>query len=411
VLLEVAFVALWKLNYWDGHIPVFLGIFLCAFIIYAIAARFALTERFHDIPNVSTLIFVSAVVFRLTVLFTPPSLSEDFYRYYWDGRVQNAGFGPYDYAPPAPELKSLRDPYYEKINHKEFPTVYPPLAENLFFLFSKLSPNIIYFKFWVLLFDFLLIEILRRLLIRESLPPERLLLYAWNPLAVVEFAGSGHMDIIAISLLLFSFLLLKNSKPAASGALLAGATMTKFLPILALPWFVKRGSWKLIVALSVLMAVFLWEFYTPDLRMFRSLFTFYQKWWFNDSLFGILRKWLGGAQPARVWGAFFVCMSVIYCLSMRYSFYRSFLTIYGMIILFSPVVHPWYLCWMIPFFIFYPSVPWFFLAAWIPVAYLIRYLYPGGVWVQPVWLKPLVYIPFYTLLLFDLFTTKAQSSQ
>jgi len=50
-----------------------------------------------------------AITFRLSILFAPPYLSDDIYRYVWDGRVQAAGINPYRYIPAAPELAHLRD--------------------------------------------------------------------------------------------------------------------------------------------------------------------------------------------------------------------------------------------------------------------------------------------------------------
>ena len=394
-LLQGLYMALLVLRNWNQHIPVFLGIYLAAFLLYGIAVKFTLNNRFGSIPRTSLLIFVSAVVFRLTVFWCLPTLSEDFYRYVWDGRAQVAGFHPYDYPPNAPEVKSLQDEIFPKLNHKEIRTPYPATAQNVFHLLAALSGNIFVFKFGILCFDFLLIEVLRRLLHKEKLSASLLLIYAWHTLPIVEFAGSTHLDIIGISLLMTAYLMIQNLRRSAAGAILGTAVMAKFLPIFAVPWMIRRGGVRFVLFLVMAASLLFLQFYTRDLRMLDGVHFYYSKARFNDSLFGLLYHWLGDAEPARRCGAVVVAISAIACLAKRFSFYRSLFIIYGTILLFSPVVHPWYVCWVIPFLAFHPNKAWLFFSGWVALGYLIRFLYPIGLWGQVLWLKLLIYLPFY----------------
>jgi hypothetical protein len=400
IILEGCFLALWKVGTTSADVPFYLGIFFASFAAYGLAAAFVLKGRFAGTPRISGFLFVCAFVFRATVLPLTPSMSEDIYRYIWDGRNQVAGIGPYDYAPGAPQLERMRDyPHYDLINHKDYKTPYPAGAETAFHWLAALAPKVIIFKSAFLVFDLLLIEVLRRLLKKEGLSQSMLLIYAWHPMTVLEFAGNGHMDILGISLLFLSYLLL-DSQRILSGTLLAIASLIKYLPIAALPWMIKKGGWSFVLFGALVGGALVFQYYTTDLRMLSGVFVFYRKWWFNDSLFGVLYKWLGGAEAARVWGSFFVGLTAIYCFAAGHSFYKSLFFIFTGVLLFSPVVHPWYLCWVIPFLCFHPSRPWLFFTGWIALSYLIRYLFPGGVWGQVLWLKLLVYVPFYALLLF-----------
>ncbi len=409
LLLEIGFLCLWKISDWNSRIPFFLTIYSFLFLAYACAVFFLIRRHFDSIPHVEYLVFATAVLFRLTLLFNEPTLSEDFYRYVWDGRVQNAGHGPYDYPPKAPELQGLRDASYERINHKDFRTPYAPTLEVLFRALTKITGNLTCFKLGILLFDFLLLEILRRLIRIEGAPPAMLLIYAWNPLPVVEFAGSGHADIVGICLLLATFLLVRKSRTAVGGLTFAAAALTKYLPVLALPWLARKAGWKFFLCAGLLGCVLILCYLTPDLRMFTGVSVFYTKWWFNDSLFSVFYKLMGGAEPARRFGFLFVCFSVVFCLVKKYDAYRSLFIVYGAVLLFSPVVHPWYLCWVLPFLVFYPRLPWLFLTGWIMLSYLIRYFYPDGVWPRILWLKLVIYIPFYAMLLWSLFVRKEES--
>ena len=400
--MQGAFLALLWVRNWDQQIPLFLGIYFVSFLAYGVAARLAISGAFDSLARLAPSIFICAVLFRLTIFWCPPTLSQDIYRYIWDGRVQASGLNPYEYPPEAPQLTALRDENFEKISYKWLRTTYPPAAEILFHLLAR-TGDLHIFKLGILCFDLLLIEVLRRLLKKENLSPAFLLLYAWHPLPIIEFAGSGHMDVLGISLLLTSYLLLLSTRNSAAGATLAFAALTKYIPVFGVPWMIRKGGWKFLGGLAVALLVLLLPYYTPDLLMIEGLHTYYRKWRFNDSLFGIFYAWFGGAEPARHWGLFFVITTTVLCWVARYSFYRSLFMIYGAIILFSPVVHPWYICWIIPFLVFHPNGPWLFFSGWVALSYLILYLFSAGVWKEVLWLKLLIYVPLYAMLFWNLF--------
>ena len=398
-VLLISYVILGTLRDWNANIHFFLSVHLFCLAVYGVCAYWLFQGRFEGVSAVY--VFVPALLFRLAVLWCEPSLSEDFYRYRWDGRVQVAGHGPYDFPPLAPELQSLRDEYYDRINHKEFRTPYSSFAETLFHLFARVSTNVVLFKSFLAIFDVLLLEIIRRLLQKEKKSPAWLLIYAWHPLPIIEFAGSGHMDIVGISLLFLSYLLLYHRQAALSGIAFAAAVLTKYLPALVLPSLLKEGKWKFAIAGGTAGLLLLLVYYSPDWKMFSGVLSYYKKWRFNDSLFGLLYVWLGGAEPARIAGMVFTVLAAGFCLAARFSFYRFAFVVFGTVILFSPVVHPWYLCWVLPFLVFHPNKPWLFLCGWILLAYVVRHLYPVGIWKPLLWLKLLIYLPFYAFLLLD----------
>jgi Glycosyltransferase family 87 len=307
-------------------------------------------------------------------------------------------------------LIPLHDSYFERINHKDVRTPYPPFAETVFYLLARLPGGYPSFKAGILFCDFLLIAVIYQLLKFSNLPSSHILLYAWHPLPVLEFAGSGHMDVIAMSLFLTSYLLVQRSWKSAGGAWMAAAILTKYIPIISLPWMIRKGGWRFVVFLGVFSAVMVIHYYTPDLVMMKGIFSFYQKWWFNDSLFSIFYKLLGGADPARFLGGVMVLAGVVYCYVKDFSIFRSFIIVYGIVLLVSPVVHPWYVCWMLPFLVFHRSLPWLFFSGWVVWAYLIRYLFPVGVWQHVLWLTLLVYVPLYLLLFASAFQAFRASS-
>jgi alpha-1,6-mannosyltransferase len=130
-------------------------------------------------------------LFRLSLLFAPPYLSDDIFRYVWDGRVQAAGINPYRHIPADPVLADLRDDkIYPRINRRDYAaTMYPPLAQFTYLLTTRISESVTWMKATMLLFEVVTIWALLHLLTSFGLPRERVLLYAWHPLIVWEVAG------------------------------------------------------------------------------------------------------------------------------------------------------------------------------------------------------------------------------
>ena len=149
-----------------------------------------------------------AVLMRVLALSDAPFLSTDIYRYVWDGRVQSAGINPYLYIPDAPALTALRDgEIFPRINRAHYaPTIYPPMAQAIFFLVGQASSTVFAMRVAMVGFEVLAIFVIMKLLDIAGLPRERVLIYAWNPLAVWEFAGNGHIDAAAIAFIALAIL-------------------------------------------------------------------------------------------------------------------------------------------------------------------------------------------------------------
>src|SRR5215212_2958935 len=201
-------------------------------------------------PSSNSILLIAvafAVLFRLSILFAPPYLSDDIYRYVWDGRVQAAGINPYRYIPAAPELVQLRDEaIYPKINRRDWArTIYPPVAQVVFFLTTRISESVTWMKATMLLFELVTIWAVAQLLALLGRPRQLLLMYAWHPLVVWEFAGSGHVDAIAICFIALAFLAWQRRSNLGAGFMLACATLVKLFPIVLLPAMLKQGRWRI----------------------------------------------------------------------------------------------------------------------------------------------------------------------
>jgi hypothetical protein len=228
----------------DGRafrVTILLGLLVLAAMVYFAAVRLILRYAW---PRGTVWIVVGvAVALRLLLLTAPPILSSDIYRYVWDGRVQAAGINPYRYVPADPALASLRDPVvYPRINRADYArTIYPPVAEVVFAAAGRISDNVTGMRLAMLGFEGIGIICLLRLLHLAGLPGERILIYAWNPLALWSFANDGHVDAIAVGLLGLALLLRARHKDGWAGAALAGAVLAKFFPLVVAPAFLRGG--------------------------------------------------------------------------------------------------------------------------------------------------------------------------
>ena len=238
---------------------VFVGILALGVALYLVAVRLVLRGPLP--PAALWIVLALAVAMRAVLLPALPFLSSDIYRYVWDGQVQAAGINPYRHVPADPALAPLRDPQtYPLINRKDYAlTIYPPAAQAVFALVGRVSASVAGMKVAMLAFEVVAIVCLLRLLALAGMPRERVLIYAWNPLPLWSFALDGHVDAIAVGLLALALLARARHRDGLAGALLAGAVLTKFLPVVVAPAFVRGGRlWRPALAgAAVIVALYL----------------------------------------------------------------------------------------------------------------------------------------------------------
>jgi alpha-1,6-mannosyltransferase len=347
------------------HVAVVQG---AVFAVAAMLIWFA-RERLPGLSSRSTLIFVLGVAafMRLVFLFAPPH-STDIYRYVWDGRVQADGINPYRYIPEDPALAHLREgsTTYPHINRRSYaPTIYPPSAQIVFAAVGQISQTVTMMKAAMLAFEALAIWAILMLLRARSLPPVLVTLYAWHPLPLWEIAGSGHVDIIGLALLLVALLAAERGHRIAAGFALGASVLAKFIPLALTPAIWRRWDWKLPAGFAA-AAVLL---YLPYLGAGSKIFGFLGGYvdegglTTGDGFLGVaLLKQAGfGALSLPVFLA--VAAAVLGSLALlalyRHDPNRPDLQLAGAIttafmVLLSPP-HAWYFVWLVPFLCFAPS--------------------------------------------------------
>jgi len=249
----IPYVYAWHLQDLRRHTVAFEVAFFAAFAVYAIATAWAL--RVVNLGRKAlVLAFVLAAAMQALLVSTPPTLSDDMYRYVWDGRVQAHGISPYRYSPDAPEVERLRDrEVWRFINRKHAVTVYPPGAELAYALLWRIRPDSVR---WTqvavalggLLAGGLLVGLLRAL--KRS--TARILIYLWSPLLAFETAHAAHVDGLILPLLVGAWWARVRERDVLVGFLLGLATAIKIYPAILLPalWRPRhaRGRWQMPLA-------------------------------------------------------------------------------------------------------------------------------------------------------------------
>jgi hypothetical protein len=319
-------------------------------------------------------VLVGAILFRALLVPLEPSLSDDIYRYVWEGRIQGAGANPFRLPPTSPELAPLRDAVWERINNPDASAIYPPLAQLVFRLLAMLG-GVTLFKAAFSLADVALVLLLGWSLKRRGTPVRFVALYAWNPLAVVEIAGSGHLEPLAILPLVLALVALPSRATLAWSALAASIAL-KYAAALCVPVVARAARPRLpaLAAAAALLLVVTLPYVDAGRALFDSLLLYTEKWRFNDMLFGALDRllpshWWAKAATAALLGALAVLL-----LRRRVAVEPAVMALFAALIFVSPTVHPWYLLWPLALI---PLVPWTPLFIWSgTIALAYTFLYP-----------------------------------
>ncbi len=384
----------------------FLAGYALAFLCYAL-----LLPPRHTPKGTLPWILAGALLFRLTLLPTAVTLSDDLYRYLWDGRVQQAGIDPYRYPPNAPEVAPLADRYHASINHPDLPTIYPPLSEFVFFVTDRIAHHPVMMKLPFLLCDLEIVFLLCRILPLFGVARERVVLYAWNPLVLVEFAGSGHNDTLGVLLLLCALFLCHLGHRRWAALLLALSFQAKLLALLFAPFLLRRdGKGWLIFSLGVILPYL--PFLDAGSGLWRGLAAYAGELRFNDALFHPIHALvsLGIGEYATsmlvakgIVGSIVLCVAIVLYRS-RVEPFRATANLTALLLLTTTQLHPWYLAWILPFCTIFERLRGFLLlSATVAISYLVYIDWDrAGIWHEPLWRKGIEFLPPLLLLGWDL---------
>jgi hypothetical protein len=314
------------------------------------------------------------VLARVILLFSFPGLSDDIYRFFWDGSLTLSGISPYSGTPMdligAAEAPAGLSTIFPLLNSPAYHTIYPPLCQLFFFLGALFSRGDIDVFVVLLKLIFLVCEggslwLLYRIL-TDTNRQRAILIYALNPLVLVELMGNLHFEALMILLMLATFRLLQKKRVFASAGLFTLAVATKILPLIILPFFWKRMDFKKIITFIAIVTILGSVLFLPifigraEGGFITSLDLYFRRFEFNASLYYILR-WMGslyiGYNPIAIIGPLTAMIGVVLILlaairERSATFANMPLVIivtFSLYFLCATTVHPWYLCTLIAF--------------------------------------------------------------
>lgn len=333
------------------------------------------------------LMLLVAAASRAALLPTAPTLSTDAYRYVWDARVARAGISPYAYPPDAPELVRLRDQtIYPRLNHPSWRTIYPPGAQAFFRLIYALAPDSVFaMKAALGLVELAGLGALYGLLGTLGVPASRAVIYAWNPLVLVETWGSAHLDAAVVPVVVAAAWAAARSHRALAAGLLGVGTLVKLYPAALVPLLLGAGSLPAVGAFAVVVAAGYLLRAVVGLEVVGSLPRYLMEEYFNP---GLIRSVIDAPWASAVALAAWVLGVSAWRRAAPLA--ERALPLIGGSILLAPSVFPWYAVWLVPFLAVTPSMPWIAFTGTVMLAYTF---FLGAPWAIPGWARVLEFAP------------------
>ncbi|MDX1740907.1 MAG: methyltransferase domain-containing protein, partial [Rhodothermales bacterium] len=277
----------------------------------------------------------------------------------------------------------------ELLNSRDFYTVYPPLSQEVFYVGSVIGSSVWAADYYAIKLIILLIEFLGVLILAGMVSGRRAVLYAWNPVVVIEVAGQGHTEGLAVGLVLLGVLLLRHERYGGSAAAITAAGMVKLVPFLALPFVWRKGGWLSLFVSMAVGIVIAFPYLNLDavanavesLRLYVSYFEF------NAGLYYVT-KWVfelvTGTDQSKFIGPMFgwlfvLALPVIYYLDFRHnwSLERALIVLLSAFFLLSTTLHPWYVVPLLGLLVLEERIRWHWY--WMSILSSGTYLlYVGG---------------------------------
>ena len=367
-----------------------------------------------------------AFILRLIFLFALPALSNDFYRFIWDGRMSVLGINPYLVLPKdfmgTTDMLRVGSDATELLEGQGSMspgnyTCYPPVNQFVFLLPAFLSPgnilgSVIIMRVILILSDLGTIFYARKILKRLDLPQSNILLFALNPFIIIEMTGNLHFEGLTVFFLVFSIYLLLKEKQKLSAVMLAMAASVKLIPLLFLPFFLKKlGQWnsvKYYLIVGVISVILFLPFLSVSLveNFMSSIDLYFRKFEFNASFYYLFREigfHLKGWNIIQKLGPILGLTSLIVILLLTFipkneqprQMMISMLMAVSVYYFLSTTVHPWYIALPLIISVF---THYRFVVLWSLLVMVSYYAYGNNDFKESMWLVGSEYILLYGFL-------------
>lgn len=372
------------------------------------------------------------IIFRLVFLFTEPNLSQDFYRFIWDGHLVANGDNPYLHTPDDLIINMVSiipnaDVLYDgmgSLSARHYSN-YPPLNQLLFALASFIGGKSIFGSLLVLRITIILADIGvfyfgRRLLKNLNKSPHLIFWYFLNPLVIVELTGNLHFEGVMLFFFILSMFLLSINKWKIAGIFMACSISVKLVPLLFLPLFFKYLGWKKSIIfysiIGITSIVLFLPFNTPEFidNYTKTISLWFSNFEFNSSIYNIAKK-IAIHFDAKPWEFIkeygkvtpvltIVTVALFTLLPKKYDLNRVLwsmmwvMTIYYFI---STTVHPWYPIFLVLLSIF---TTYRYAIIWSAAIVLSYFAYSQADFNENLWLLGIEYTSVFGFIVYEIVT-------
>jgi alpha-1,6-mannosyltransferase len=374
----------------DGT-PLHLTLLAVSCVAYLVAL--VVSWRARSTPPVRAIwsILAFAVAMRLPHLFPATGEGSDTFRYVWDARVQRHGHNPFVVIPSDPAYRAIHTADTLQMHHAHISSPYPPAAQLFFRVVTAASESPRAFKMAAAAADLLTCVVLLRLLAATGRPASLVVTYAWHPLVVLEGARNGHFDALGALLLASASLALAKRRSLASTLAFVTAVSLKFLPAVLAPLLWRRIRMRDAAAGIVLLAALYWPYMGDGVFPIGSLSRVIDRYRFNGPAYQWLAVIVGPRAVA--WIAVAAGWAVASGLRAKGTANAPEAWAWPMAValMLAPLVHPWYLVWLVPFLTTRWTLPLLVWSITILPVYVVWAFPQGSPWAVPGWLLAIEY--------------------
>jgi hypothetical protein len=316
---------------------------------------------YYYAENIPALALITiAISARMLTFLSPPQLSDDYNRFYWDAKVSELGISPYSLTPEeysSLDSTSLTIELKESLNSPNYYSVYPPGLQYIYSTALYFSDGSISSFANQVRMLYLIVEILIILLFIRATKSKNWVIYALNPLVIIELTGNLHAEVFVV----LGLVLILTQKTWSQILGWAVAIGSKISPIIWLPLWglqIRRNlPWINVFAITGLLGLLFWPLMKhPDLLLnfYQSLRLYFQTFEFNGSIYVLSRELAMlyfGYNPIAIIGPSLQIVLILIILSISWSYRKiqykllanPMYYIFLMYLLFATTVHPWYI--------------------------------------------------------------------
>ena len=386
------------------------------------------------------------IAVRCIAIFSLPNFSDDYFRFVWDGHLLNNGTNPFSVLPidylqqhPSGYLQTV----FNGLNSPKYFSVYPPLLQSIFSLANFISPTNIHgavmvMKVFVVAAEIGTIIFLQRYLaflqndnvhqslrkssqqndinknLKYTFPKRNILLYAINPLIIIELSGNLHFEAFMIFGMVACLYFFQKQQVYKSALYFAIAVGAKLIPLIFLPLFLKQLGFKKFIPFAIIVcllpALSFIAFYEPNLfqNISSSFSLYFKNFEFNASIYYFIR-WIGfqvkgyniiqQAAPFISLATLAFILAIAFLSSKMQSIAAKMLFTLSIYVLFSTIVHPWYALPLVAFAVVTNYRFAIVFSMFLPLSY---YAYSQQLIKENLWLVGVEYFVVISFLLYEL---------